>query len=114
MKTRLLIIIGIVIAVVIAVTGILVFTIVFDDFAIYLCDSWFFNICVKIWEDPDCHRPGGGCILSEKPDSEQLQRIFDYCNTKDTGIAMIQPKWTYSNDTHYIDNGICEWQEIEN
>lgn len=108
MKTRLLIILGIIVGVV----GILIFTtIVFDDFAIYLCDSWFFNTCVKIWEDPDCHRPGSGCIMSEKTDSEQLQRIFDYCNTKGTGIAMIQPRWTYSNDTHYIDNNTCEWEE---
>ena len=110
MKTRVLIIIGIVVA----VAGILISTtITFDDFAIYLCDSWFFNTCVKIWEDPDCHRPGSGCIISEKTDSEQLRRIFDYCNTKETGIAMIQPRWTYSNDTHYINNDTCEWKIIE-
>ncbi len=105
---------AIVVGIAVAVAVMLVFaTVVFDDFAIYLCDPWLSNACIKIWEDPDCHRPGSGCIMLGKIDSEQLRRILDYCNVKGTGIAMIQPRWTYSNDTHYVDNENCTWEKMK-
>ena len=76
MKTRVLIIIGI-IGVIGVALGIILpnFYLHQDDFAVFLCDKWFFSDngkCTRIWEDPDCHRPGGGCIFPEKNPFEQF------------------------------------------
>jgi len=111
MKTRLLIII--IVGIMIAIAGILVFTtIVFDDFAIYLCDSWFFNTCVKIWEDPSCHEPGSGCIMSEKTYSERLERILEICSGK-FGISL-EKRTLWINETHIINSESCKLKKRNN
>ncbi|MCH7559818.1 MAG: hypothetical protein IIC67_00355 [Thaumarchaeota archaeon] len=76
MKTRFLIIIGIMV-IISFILGIILpnFYLHQDDFAVFLCDRWFFSDshkCTRIWEDPDCHRPGGGCIFPEKNPFEQF------------------------------------------
>ncbi|AFS82604.1 hypothetical protein [Candidatus Nitrosopumilus sediminis] len=74
MKTRLLIII-----VMISITSSLIvilpnYWLEFDDFGIFLCDRWFDShyTCNRIWLDPDCNRPGGGCIFPEKSPYDQF------------------------------------------
>ena len=46
-----------------------------------------------------------------KPSLEQLQLVLDYCN--DTSEEKYTIGIEYFNDTHYINNSLCEWQKIE-
>ena len=53
-------------------------------------------------------------ILDKKShslDLTSINKVLDYCKQKGTGVPMHQPGLSYSNDTHYIDNNTCEWQE---
>ena len=40
-----------------------------------------------------------------------FDKILDYCKEKETRNPIHQYGLSYSNDTHYIDNNTCEWQE---
>ncbi|MGY5146585.1 MAG: cupredoxin domain-containing protein [Candidatus Nitrosopumilus sp. bin_7KS] len=74
MKTRLLIIIGIIgIAILL---GIVVpnYWLEFDDYSIFLCERWFDSHyqCNTIWIDPQCNLPGSGCIFPKQTPFEQF------------------------------------------
>ncbi len=84
MKTRFLIIIGIIIAL-----G-SVYTFVTIDYFDKLAFNPFSNI------------------------SYQFQRVLDYCEEKKEGHDMNLIGLNYYNDTHYIDNNKCQWQLLEN
>jgi len=91
MKTRLLIIIGIVLIFGVALTVIL-------------------NHYISIEREFELNNTPG-----------QLKGIFVNCacqervkNNPDTIERCIQPFIDWQNSTHYIDNNICEWKEIEN
>lgn len=59
-------------------------------------------------------------------DNEQIKRVLDYCNTKklmengnlesknNTIFVLNAIGYSYFNDTHYIDNNTCEWQLLKN
>ncbi|MCE2506427.1 MAG: hypothetical protein J4F36_08175 [Nitrosopumilaceae archaeon] len=52
--------------------------------------------------------------LEEFPNlSHPLQSVLDYCEEKKTGNDMNLIGLHYFNDTHYIDNNICQWQVLE-
>ncbi len=40
-----------------------------------------------------------------------VDKILDHCKQKEAGNPIHQYGLSYSNDTHYIDNNTCEWQE---
>ena len=42
----------------------------------------------------------------------QVQEILDYCHEKESGLEMNLIGLSYNNNTHYIDNNICQWQKI--
>jgi len=58
------------------------------------------------------------------PHKGQLELIWDYCHTKDlmgngklesddgTIFVLNSIGYQYHNDTHYIDNNICQWQKL--
>jgi hypothetical protein len=73
MKTRFLIIIGIVS---IVILGIIIpnYWLEFDDYSIFLCERWFDSHyqCNAIWIDPQCNLPGDGCIFPEKSPLEKF------------------------------------------
>jgi hypothetical protein len=44
----------------------------------------------------------------------QLQRVLDYCEDQKEGHDMFLIELNYYNETHYIDNNKCQWKLLEN
>ena len=44
----------------------------------------------------------------------QLQRVLDFCEEEKEGHDMFAIGLYYYNETHYIDNNKCQWQLLEN
>lgn len=108
MKISLLKIIGIIVAFVVTFVILSNFHIHQEAFALFLCDKWFFSdiyTCTKLWEDPDCHRPGSGCIFPEKTPFEKFieKKAISAFNLKlkqyriDSEIHSVNPTVTTGN-----------------
>jgi hypothetical protein len=120
MKSRILIIVGIIVTISF-VLGIILpnFSLHQEDFAVFVCDRWFFSDsfrCTKIWEDPDCHRPGSGCIFPEKTPFEQFveQKATGAFNLKlddykiNSQIHSVYPAATTGNHKAFMAQAIAD------
>lgn len=43
----------------------------------------------------------------------QLKEVLDHCQAQKDGLGTDAIFFSYSNETHYIDNDICEWSKIK-
>lgn len=44
---------------------------------------------------------------------QQVLDILDWCRLESSGLGVLDIGLSFKNETHYIDNNICEWKKIK-
>ncbi|EIJ66275.1 hypothetical protein BD31_I0376 [Candidatus Nitrosopumilus salaria BD31] len=57
--------------------------------------------------------PNTGGLVLDVDSMQQVLKILDWCHRDSLGLGVLDIGLSFNNETHYIDNNICEWQEIK-
>ena len=57
--------------------------------------------------------PNTGGLVLDVDSMQQVLKILDWCHRDSLGHGVLDIGLSFNNETHYIDNNICEWQKIK-